>query len=292
MKRKSASVRILPYVLVTPAVLILVIFYIYPILYNIYLSFFSWNMRGKMKWSGLKNYRELFGNNDFYQTLVNTLLYMVMDVAMVTVLAMLLALFLQKNTVVTRFIQTLSFTPNIISLVSVSLIWMWLMNTDTGLFNYVLSLFGAGPVGWLTDKKVALFSLALVSVWKSAGFNALLISSALASIPRYLYEAAALDNASRRSVFFQITLRMISPTMFFLVLMNIIASFQVFETISIMTQGGPSNATNTLIFSIYKQSFEYYRVGYAAAMAVVLMVIVGIITLFYFKALNKRVHYR
>lgn len=201
MKNRSKSMKLLPYLLVAPAVMILTIFYIYPILYNVYLSFFTWNMRGPMKFAGLDNYIELFKGRDFLGTLSNTLLYMVMDVTLVMVLAMLLALFLQKNTFINRFIQTLSFTPNIISLISVSLIWMWLMNTDTGLFNYLLSLIGAGPVGWLTDKQVALFSLVLVSVWKSVGFNALIITSALGSIPAHLYEAAALDNASKQSVF-------------------------------------------------------------------------------------------
>ncbi|MFF2481722.1 carbohydrate ABC transporter permease [Paenibacillus sp. NPDC058071] len=284
--------RILPYLMVAPAVLILVTFYLYPIGYNIYLSFFSWNMRGPMKFVGIKNYTELFMSRDFTQTLMNTVWYTVMEVSLVIVFALLLALFLQKNTVINRFIQTISFTPNIISLVSVSLIWMWLMNTDKGLFNYILSLFGADAVGWLTDKRIALFSIVLVSVWKSVGFNVLIILSALGSIPRYLYEAAALDRASKTSVFFNITLKMISPTLFFLILMNIISSFQAFETISVMTNGGPSNSTNTLIFSIYKQSSEYYRVGYASAIAVVLMAIVGLITLVYFKVLNKRVHYR
>ncbi|MBD2847686.1 sugar ABC transporter permease [Paenibacillus sp. IB182496] len=284
--------RLLPYLLVLPAVTILSVFYLYPIVYNIYLSFFSWNMRGAMRFVGLANYAELLASADFLHTLANSLLYMVMDVGLVILLALPLALFLSRNTFMNRLIQLLSFTPNIISLVSVSLIWMWLMNIDTGLFNYVLSLVGAGPVGWLTDKDVALFALVLVSVWKSLGFNALILCSALASIPGHLYEAAALDHASRRSVFFRITLPMISPTLFFLVLMNIIGSFQVFETINIMTQGGPSNATNTLIFSIYKQGFEYYRVGYAAAIAVVLMALVGLITFFYFQALSRRVHYR
>ncbi|OBZ18868.1 ABC transporter permease [Bacillus sp. FJAT-27264] len=292
MKQDNNTLRILPYVMVAPAVLILVAFYIYPIGYNMYLSFFSWNMRGPMKFIGLKNYKELFTSSDFAHTLMNTIGYMVMEVSMVLILGLLMALFLQKNTFINRFIQTISFTPNIISLVSVSLIWMWLMNTDKGLFNYILSLFGANPVGWLTDKNVALFSVVLVSVWKSLGFNVLIILSALGAIPPYLYEAAALDNASRRSVFFQITLKMISPTLFFLILMNIIGSFQAFETISVMTNGGPSNSTNTLIYSIYKQGFEYYRVGYASAMAVVLMLIVGLITILYFKVLNKRVHYR
>jgi len=292
MSEKLSFRQLLPYMMVAPAVIILVTFYIYPIGYNIYLSFFSWNMRGPMKYVGLNNYIELFSSSDFFQTLMNTIWYMVMEVSLVMAIALSLALFLKKNTLINRFIQTISFTPNIISLVSVSLIWMWLMNSDKGLFNYMLSLFGVDPVGWLTDKKMALFSIVLVSVWKAVGFNTLIILSALGSIPAYLYEAAALDNASKRSIFFDITLKMISPTLFFLVLVNIIGSFQAFETISVMTNGGPSNSTNTLIYSIYKQSSEYYRVGYASAIAVVLMGIVGIITFVYFKVLNKKVHYR
>lgn len=291
--QKISFIKILPYLLVMPAVLILVAFYIYPIFYNLYLSFQDWNMRGAMEFIGLQNYIELFKSDDFRQTLVNTIVYMVMNVSLSIILAIGLAMFLSKNTFINRIIQTLSFTPNIISLISVSMIWMWLMNDDeTGLFNYFLSFFGVDPVGWLSDKNWALFSLVLVSIWKSVGYNALIITSSLGRVPGYLYEAAFLDNASKSSIFFNITLKMISPTLFFLVLMNIISSFQVFETINVMTQGGPDNSTNTLVFSIYKQGFEYYRVGYASVMAVVLMVMVGIITIFYFKALEKNVHYR
>ena len=290
---KSRISQLLPYMLVLPAIVILVVFYIYPIFYNIFLSFQDWNMRGTMHGVGFQNFIELFESRDFRQTIVNTIVYMLMNVSLTLVLALALAMFFRKSTFLNRFIQTLSFTPNIISLVSVSMIWMWLMKGDeTGLINFFLSIFGIDPQGWLSDKNLALFSLVMVSVWKSVGFNALIITAALGSIPDYLYEAALLDNASKPSTFFNITLKMISPTLFFLVLMNIISSFQVFETINVMTLGGPDNATNTLVFSIYKQGFEYYRVGYASAMAVVLMVMVGAITIFYFKAMEKNVHYR
>lgn len=282
-----------PYILVLPAIAILAVFYIYPIFYNVYLSFHSWNMRGSMKFIGLQNYLELFKSADFRQIIMNTLVYMLMNVSLTVVLAIALAMFLRKSTLISRFIQTLSFTPNIISLVSISMIWSWLMTADeSGLFNYVLSFLGLGPFGWLSDKHLALFSLVLVAIWKSVGLNALIITSSLGSIPDYLYEAARLDNASKSATFFSITLKMISPTLFFLILMNIISSFEVFETINVMTQGGPDNATNTLVFSIYKQGFEYYRIGYASAMAVILMIMIGLITVFYFKALEKNVHYR
>ncbi|MDC7126077.1 MAG: sugar ABC transporter permease, partial [Spirochaetales bacterium] len=251
-----------------------------------------WNMQGAMKFIGFRNYKELFTNLDFRITVSNTFFYMIMNVSLTVVLALALALFLNRDTKFANFLQTLSFTPTVTSLVSISLIWMWIFNTEAGLLNFILSIFHIPPVGWLSDKKVALFSLVLVSVWKGVGFNAILISSSLGSIPGYLYEAAKLDNASKSSIFFNITLKMISPTLFFVILMNIIASFEVFETINVMTQGGPDNATNTLVFSIYKQGFEYYRVGYASAMAVVLMIFVAIITLIYFKVVERQVHYR
>lgn len=292
LKSKSKIRAALPYVFIAPAMIVLLVFYVYPIFYNIFLSFHRWNMQGSMKAIGFANYLELFRNADFHKTLANTIMYMLMNVSLTVVIAIALALFLSGESWIKQCMQTLSFTPTITSLVSVSLIWMWIFNADSGLLNYLLSILGIKPIGWLTDPRYALFSLVLVSVWKSVGLNALLVNAALGSIPGHLYEAAKLDNASKSSIFFNITLKMISPTIFFLVLMNIISSFEVFETINVMTQGGPANSTNTLVFSIYKQGFEYYRVGYASAMAVVLLIFVSLITFVYFKLLERQVHYR
>ncbi len=249
-------------------------------------------MRGTPEFIGIGNYVQLYNNADFMESLGNTIWFMVMNVMLSISVALMLALFLHRNTRINSFITTLSFTPNVIPLVSVSILWMWLMNKDSGLLNIILSWFGIASVGWLSDPNVALFSLVLVSVWKSVGYNSLLIMSALAAVPVHLYDAARLDNASKTSILVNITLKMISPTIFFLTIINIIASFQVFDSINIMTQGGPNNATNTLVFGIYKQGFEYYRVGYSAAMSVILMVIIGLLTIVYFKMLSKRVHYR
>ena len=166
------------------------------------------------------------------------------------------------------------------------------MNKDYGLINYVLSFFGISSIDWLGDPKVALFSLVLISVWKTVGYNTIIILSALQSIPKHLYEAASLDRANKRQVFTKIVFPMISPTLFFLTIVNIIASFKVFETIQIITQGGPQNSTNTLVYSIYEYGFKFYKIGDASAIGVVLLVIISIFTVVYFKLLSKKVHYQ
>ena len=184
------------------------------------------------------------------------------------------------------------FMPNIVSLVSVSFIWMWMMDEDRGLFNFVLGLLHISPVNWLGDPKVAMTSLVIVNIWKSLGYYVLIFVAALQGIPNYLYEAAAMDKAGKLSTFLHITLPMLSPTLFFLTLTGIIGSFKTFECVSLMTGGGPADSTNTLVYELYQQGFVYYRTGYASAMGVVLMAIVGILTLIYFSVLQKKVHYQ
>lgn len=288
----KAGRKLLPYLLIAPVLVLLGVFYVYPLGYNLVLSMFDWNMRGPLTFVGFGNFAELFGDPEFGQVMSNTLLYMLMDVSLTLVGGFLLALYLRRSTIVTRFLESAVFVPTVVSLVSVALVFVWLMRPDDGLINWFLSLVGIAPVGWLSDPAIALFSVALVSVWKSVGLNALIILAAMRGVARELYEAAAIDRGSRWSQLTRITIPMISPTLFFLVLINIISSFQAFDTINVMTEGGPQGATNTLIFSIYREGFEYYRVGYAAALSTVLMVIVGVITLIYFRLLQRRVHYR
>jgi len=204
----------------------------------------------------------------------------------------LLALFLKSSTRINLILQSAVFMPYIISFISISFIWMWMMDSSYGLFNYILGIFHIPALHWLEDPKTAMISLVIVAVWKSVGYNAIIVISGMQSIPTYLYEAASLDKAKPASVFFKITLPMLSPTLFFLTLVNIIASLKVFETISIMTMGGPANSTNTLVYYIYEYGFGYYKIGYSSAVGVILMLIIGIITVFYFKALSSKIHYR
>ena len=280
-----------PYLMVAPAMAVFGVFILYPIFYMIYLSFFDWNLIGDMKYIGLENYTDMLGDKDFWQVLGNSVYYMVMVVIFEMVLSLLLAAYLNRNTRTNRILQSIAFTPYITSMVSVAFIWMWLMDSDYGLLNYLLSLVGIGPVGWLSDPKVAMNSLVLVSVWKGLGYNTIIIISAMQSVPGYLYEAAALDKTPKWKSFWKITLPMISPTLFFLALMNIIAALKVFETVNIMTQGGPMNSTNTLVYNIYQYGFEYFKIGYASALGVALRVVIGFFTLTYFRVLSKRVYY-
>ena len=284
--------KTLPYLMITPAMIICMVFMVYPIAYMVYLSFFKWNMIGDMKFIGLENYISLFTDSEFIQVLWNTCQFTLWTVVGFIFLGLMLALYLNKNTKINRMIQSIVFIPYIVPLVSIAFIWMWIMDSDLGLLNYVLNLFGIDSVKWLSDPKVAMYSLIIVNIWKATGYYALIFLSALQGIPSYLYEAAELDKANKLTVFFKITLPMLSPTLFFLVLTGTIASFKVFETISIMTQGGPVNSTNTLVYYIYEYGFSFYKIGYASAVGVVLMVIVSLLTLVYFGLLHKKVHYQ
>ena len=290
---KKAIKTLKPYLFVAPALIVFIVFSIYPILNTIFLSFYEWDMISPTKeFVGIKNYQTLFRDVKFYQTLSNTFVYMLLTVGLGVILAIALALFLRKDTRINKFMQNLIFTPYIVSLASISFLWMWLMNNDFGLLNYLLSLVGIGPIDWLGNPKVALISLVIISVWKTLGYNTLIILSALQSIPKHLYEAASLDKATKRQTFFKITLPMISPTLFFLTIVSIIASFKVFETIQIITNGGPQNSTNTLVYSIYEYGFQFYKIGYASTIGVILLVIISIFTIIYFKLLSKKVHYQ
>ncbi len=284
--------RVLPYLMILPAMIIFGVFVICPVIYMIYVSFFDWNMISTMKFAGIRNYVNMLTDKEFWLVLGNTFKFMLMMVPSTIILSLLIAMYLKKNTRINRLLQNIMFIPNIVSLVSVSFIWMWMMDEDRGLFNFVLGLFSVDPVKWLGDPKVAMLSLVIVNIWKSLGYYVLIFVAALQGIPSYMYEAAALDKAKPLSVFCRITLPMLSPTLFFLALTGIIGSFKTFECVSLMTGGGPANSTNTLVYELYQQGFVYYKTGYASAMGVVLMLIVGGMTLIYFSVLQKKVHYQ
>ena len=290
---KAKAVKAKPYLLIAPSIVLLCVFCIYLIFSIISLSFYQWDMVTPFKkFVGFENFITLLGDTQFYRTLANTVIYVVCTVGFGVSLGLAAALYLSKKTRVNSFLQSVAFTPYIVSLASIAMLWMWLMNKDFGLLNAVLAFVGAPPVDWLGNPRIALASLILIAVWKSVGYNALILVSALQTIPPYLYEAAKLDRAGAWSVFRKITFPMISPTVFFLTLVDAIASFKVFETIQIITEGGPQNATNTLVFSLYEYGFRFYKVGYAAAIGVVLLAIILIFTALYFKVLSKRVHYQ
>lgn len=284
--------QILPYLMIAPAIAVSLVFLIYPIVYMFRLSFYKWNMVGEMKFIGLDNYVALLTDPEFLQVLLNTCQFTFWTVSGSVILGLALAVYLKKNTKINRIIQGIMFTPYVLPMISIAFVWIWIMDTDLGLLNYVLGLFGIDKVMWLNDPKVAMYSLILVNIWKGAGYYTLIFLSALQNIPTYLYEAAELDHAKPATTFFKITLPMLSPTLFFLTLTAIIGSFKVFETVNVMTDGGPLNSTTTMVYYIYQYGFRYYKIGYASAVGVILMVIVSILTIVYFCGLQKKVHYQ
>ncbi|GAA0371947.1 carbohydrate ABC transporter permease [Bacillus horti] len=289
----SAWTNFRPYLMVSPALIVFVLFFIYPIFYMLYLSVHSWNFISPTKdFIGLQNFAELFRSSEFLQVIVNSLLYTILTVSITLTIALLLAMWLNKSGIVYGFVQGAIFSPYIISMVSVSMLWMWLLDPQYGLLNWFLSLFNLPQLEWLAHPSTSLLSLVLVAVWKGIGFNTLVFIAGLQSIPKDIYEAAELDQASRWRAFIKLTLPMLSPTLFFLLIINMIGSFQVFETIAIMTSGGPINSTNTLVYFIYENGFRFYKIGLASAAGVILLLIISVLTIIYFKLLSKRVHYR
>lgn len=283
------------YILVAPAVILLSMFTIYPILYLIYTSMFSGNLLMKKKpFVGADNYVTLWESSDFRRVLLNTAFYSIMLVVVVIILAVLVAVWLKPKvgSRLNQFAQGAIFTPHVISLVSVSMVFLWLMDADVGVINAVLGFFGVDPFPFFTSSSTALISLVIVMVWKELGYYTLLIIAALQGIPPEIYEAAELDDTPKLVTFFRVTLPMISPTLLFTSVVATISSFKVFDTINIMTQGGPANSTNTLVYYIYEYAFKYSKIGLASAAGVVLLAFVGILTLVQFGVGQKKVHYQ
>ena len=281
-----------PYLMVLPSLFLFVLCYIFPIGYMLYLSLFKWDMLTEMKFVGLKNYATLFRKEEFLQVLGNTFTFTFITVGITLCLAMLFAIWLNHNSTIHRFVQAAIFSPHIIALVSVAFVWMWMMDPNYGLLNYAARLVGLPESKWLQSPDTAMKSIIITSVWKLIGYDTLILIAALQSIPKSIFEAAELDNAPKAVSFFKIILPMVSPSLFFLLVMNTLSMFQNFDTIAVMTQGGPLGSTNTLVYYIYQNAFTYYKLGYASAAGTVLTVIVGIMTIIYFRLLGKKVHYQ
>ena len=283
------------YILVAPAILLLGIFTIYPIIWLIQSSFYDGSLLSTVRnFIGWDNYLTLLNSADFRQTVQNTIFYTVGVVSIMIVLSTILAVWLNSKVQkrINGVVLAAIFTPHIISLVSVTTIFLWVFDPKIGAINYALKILGLPTCEFLGSSKTALFSLVLMMVWKGTGYYTLLTTAALQGVPKEIYEAAVIDDAPPIRVFFKITLPMISPTLFFSTIVSTINSFQVFETVNLMTMGGPVNSTNTLVFQIYSDAFKYLRLGLASAEGVVLLLFVVVLTILYFVILSKRIHYQ
>ena len=282
-----------PYVYILPALIFLGLFTVYPVIDMIIRSFQKWNLVTAPTWVGVKNYDYIFKRKEFREAIVHTITYAIFVVGLGLSISTLFAVWLSKSTFMNNLTRTVMFMPHVIALISVAMVWAWIMNKNNGLLNMVLNFFGLPSLKWADSADTAMMSIIIVALWKAIGYNTMLIYAAIQNVPQELYEAADLDNANAVKKFFKITLPMISPQMFMLLITATTGSFRVFDTVRVMTHGGPGTATQVLVYYIYEQAFVLNnKVGYAFAASVVLMVMIGVLTAVYFRILSKRVHYQ
>lgn len=280
------------FLFLSPTLIIFGAFIIFPVIFSFYLSFHQWNMFATDRtFIGLANYSQLLSSPEFWQVFKNTIVYTVGTVPVNMMLALAVAYVLNKKMIGKKFLRTAFFTPVIISWIAAAVIWRWLFEPNYGLINHVIGWFGVSQVNWLNDPSMAMIALIIVGVWKTFGFNMILFSAGLQAIPEHYYEAAEIDGANKLSQFWNITIPLLSPTTFFIVIMSVIGSFQVFDAVYVLTSGGPFGSTKVMIFYIYENAFKFFNMGYASALAYVLFAVIFILTLLQVKFLSKRVHY-
>lgn len=254
------------------------VFAIGPFLYSIYASFTNWNMLSAPVWVGLANYAQAFGDPYFVKSLGNTFFYMI-GIPIGLALSLVLALAMNRRMPGRAFFRSIYYIPVVSSLAAVSILWQWAYNGDFGLVNQVLAIFGIDGPNWLMNTDTVKPALIIMAIWKGLGYSMILYLAALQSVPRSLYEAAELDGASPFKRFWHITLPMVQPVTFFLVVTNIIAGSQIFTEINIMTPtGGPEYSSASIVWYIWRQAFSNLSMGYASAMAVLLGLLVFVIT--------------
>ncbi len=289
----SASTKeaIAGYFFVLPVLAGFLVFLAFPVLASFFISLCDWNMINEPAFAGIGNYIWLFQDPFFWTCLGNTAYFSFASV----LIGMALSLYLANLLHETRprgasFFKSSLFLPVILSSVAVALVWQWILDKQTGILNHLLGTVGIPEVPWITSPAMALNSVVLVAVWRQIGYNMVIFLAALANVPDELYEAASLDGASRFQVFWNVTWPMISPATFFIAVTSIINSFQVFDLTTILTNGGPANSTNTLIMMIYQNGFQFFKMGYASAIAYALFAIILVITAFQTLVSKKWVH--
>lgn len=269
-----------------PALLGTLIFIVIPVICSFGLSFVQWDLLNPIKFVGFENYREIFHDGLFYKILGNTIVFALSTSFLGVIIPLILASILNTKIRGSEFFKSAYFLPFITPMVVVGVVWAWIFDPNIGLLNQMLHL----HLNWLYDSKLAMPALIVVSVWKLIGYNMIIFLSSLSAISQSLFEAAKIDGANSFQIFKNVTIPMLSPTIFFVVIITAISSFQVFDLIYLMTQGGPFDSTNVLVYAIYKNAFEYFNVGKASAIAYVLFVIILVLTLIQWSLRKKLVY--
>ncbi len=314
--KKKQKLDLGPYLYILPALIIIIVFRLIPILLSFVVSFFDWSITGVGEFIGFSNYTRLFHDPEFWQSMLNTF-YLVIFIVPVSLLSSLIfATLLNNIKALKSFFRSVYFIPTVTSMVAVSIVWKIIFNQQTGLMNFLLGKIGIEPLGWLAESRgifillfnsigidlphflggpsLALFSIIIVTIWKGLGYNTIIYLAGLQNIPNVYYEAADIDGAGKIKQFFKITWPLISPTTYYVLMMTTIVTFQVFSQIYLMTGppiGGPLGTTKVIVYFLFDKGFgESNDLGYASAIALILFVVILSLTLLQ-KRLEKKVHY-
>lgn len=259
---------------VLPALIGTFIFIIIPIFCSFGLSFTEWDLLNEIKFVGLDNYKSIFTEPVFFKILINTLVYAISTTVFAVIIPLVIASILNTKLRGAEWFKTIYFIPFITPAVVIAIVWSWIFDPNIGAINSLLRI----HLNWLFDTHLAMPVLIFISVWKLIGYNIVLFLTGFSTINQNIYEAAKIDGAGANQTFWNITLPLLKPTTYFVTLVTAISSFQVFDLIYVMTEGGPQDSTNVIVYSIYKYAFEYFDIGKSCALAYILFFIILILT--------------
>src|SRR5574341_628482 len=282
-----------PYLFLLPSLVFLALFTYYPIGFSAYLSLFRWNvLTPERVFIGLENYIQLWREPLFWLVLRNNLFYALGTIPTTMALALFLAVLVNQKLGAARGAYRVAlFYPTMIPMVAAAMLWVWIFNPGIGLFNYYTSFLGVPRIEWLYDRHWALPAIIIMSIWKNFGYFMLIYLAALQGIPAALYEAASLEGAGAWARFRRITLPLLAPTSLFVFVVAIISSFQVFDQVFVMTQGGPADQTNVLTFYIYQNAFRFWDIGMGASLTTIFVCLLLALIVIVFRSVGRRVYY-
>ena len=271
-----------------PFLVVFILFMLYPLVHGLVISFFKWNILSDKVFVGFQNYWNLLSDEKFYTSLWHTVEFVLITTPILLVIGFLMALITTSKSPLKKTAENVFFIPYIFSMTVVRTLWAWIFQKQYGILNKALGLFGIQPVGWLTDPKWAMWSVCVATFWWTAGFNMILMSAGIKQISHEIYESASIDGANYRQCVFRITIPLLKPTIVLCLILQIIASFNVFGQVYVMTGGGPFGKTRTLIQYIYETGFSYFKMGYSAAMSYILFFIIMVVSVIQYISLGRR----
>ena len=281
------------YLFILPTFIGYTVFIIGPIVAAFGISVNQYDMLSPAEYVGLENYINLLADTRLQKVYLNTIYFTVVAVSLNVGIGLMLAVFINRRmpNSLRYFFRTAYFFPVLVALAYSAIIWQYLYQKDTGIINYYLGYFGVAPVPWLSSPRFVIPSIIIMDVWKNTGFSMLIFLAGLQSIPQDYYESAQLDGANRWRLFRHITLPLITPTLFFNLVIYMIGALQVFDSIVVLTQGGPGDASRSLVMYIYEKAFQLFQMGYASAVAITLFFVIMLLTLVQFRSGQSWVHY-